>query len=99
MHWTKWPYWLIGGVIGMAIPIICLLLMVSCGYTTTSWACFSFLLPLLPFYILGETEAFGTFFSLNFYILLGIIAWLIVGLLLGTLVKWVQINKPGGWTF
>src|SRR3989344_5636060 len=55
MKWSKWPYWVRGGVIGIVIVVLFFSLFYSCTLREapgpgSGWECFPFLLfsPLLP---------------------------------------------------
>ena len=82
--WQNWPYWLRGGVIGAAIPAISLFLMVSCTYTTQSYACFLLSIPLIPFYSLSNDLS---------VVLTGIMIWFILGSFIGALVGHIKSKK------
>jgi hypothetical protein len=78
MLWTKWPYWLRGGVIAAGLTIVSGLVIFSCGQIaphfmeadisgeSAGFAClpFAIISPLLPFEILTDTNPF--FHSLFF---------------------------------
>ncbi|KKU60006.1 MAG: hypothetical protein UX81_C0005G0002 [Parcubacteria group bacterium GW2011_GWA2_47_12] len=82
MHWTKWPYWLRGGVIGAILGVIVIILNFTCAYfvvSANSWGleCFApqliilSILPIkLPFIPALLSLTLGQVF---FFALLGII--------------------------
>ena len=99
MHWTKWPYWLRGGVIGFGIALVSYLLMQSCSYVLPvitnpqpeSWSGLLCVPPGLPILVFASVYQ-SLLFHLNETILfnlswnISIILGLISWFILGALI-------------
>lgn len=91
MHWTKWPYWLRGGVIGGGVAILSAALSDVCANIfseSLNLVCLLFVLPWIPFWYLPITLLPTTIFSI-----IGIVTWFIVGALAGSVFDSIKKKK------
>ena len=93
MRWKNWPYWLRGGIIALLVIIILVLI----GFKFSI-----FIVGFIPGYIILTffgpilQDFFPTLFSTGdnwFYYLLGVIISLIIGAIIGIIIRKIKSRK------
>jgi len=96
MKFSKWPYWSRGGIIGIIIAVvsffltnICEYIVVVPGYDGLGFECFPFAIPWIPFWYFPKI----LLLPMMAYLVIGVIAWFVLGILLGNLVGFMKSRK------
>jgi hypothetical protein len=95
MHWTKWPYWLRGGIIGLVISLVFVILTETCGYFVTpnplGVRCILYMIPLFPSIWIVNILGLYRISEVLFDIIL-VVPYFIIGALIGGIIDLIK-NK------
>ena len=88
--WNRTPYWLRGGMIGGGVALLSVFLTNLCDYLIVTqglgFECLPFSIPLIPLTPLWEID-YLTPLSGNFFEIIAVIIWFILGSILGAIVR------------
>src|SRR5690349_9206961 len=101
MHWNKWPYWLKGGVIGVAITVLSMAFVYSCELKTapgsgSSFDCNIFIIfnpTLIPFAFFYDMYPNAHNIPFIIFPIASVLLWFGIGALLGARHGWKQSKR------